>query len=161
MKTKEGEYLCQFSDDELYRYAWVASWGKGKPLMVVGLNPSTADENQTDPTVAKCVQYAKDWKFPGLIMANAFAYRSTDPKKLYELEDPVGERNDFYLKELSTFAGCVLLAWGNHATYRNRSENILKLFNGLELFCLKTNKNGEPAHPLYLKKSIKPIHYIP
>jgi hypothetical protein len=83
MKTKQSKYLCEFSDCEKYRYVWADGWGKGNPLMFIGLNPSTADENQTDPTVKKCRDWAKEWGYSGIIMCNAFALRSTDPRALY------------------------------------------------------------------------------
>ena len=71
--------------------------------MFIGLNPSTADEIQDDPTIRRCIRYAKDWNYGGYIMGNIFAYRSTDPKKLLHIDDPIGRKNDYWLKKLRFF----------------------------------------------------------
>ena len=152
MITKKNKYLAEFSSCEKYRYAWVDAWSKGKPLMVIGLNPSTADENKTDPTIAKCVRLAKGWGYPGLIMCNLFAYRATDPEEMKKQKEPVGEKNDFYIRNCSLIADKVVAAWGNHGKHLNRSETVREMFD--HLFCLKENKNGEPAHPLYLPEDL-------
>lgn len=40
--------------------------------MVIGLNPSTADETRDDPTIRRCTGYARLWRFGGLLMTNLF-----------------------------------------------------------------------------------------
>lgn len=164
MIEKSDKYLCWFSECEKYRYAWIDSWSMGLDLVVIGLNPSTADETKMDPTVSKCRYWAEKWGYGRLIMLNAFAYRSTDPSRLYEVDDPSGPENDRvidnFVYQITT--GRILLAWGNHArSLNNRSEEVLKIVNDYSwiCYCLNENKNGEPTHPLYQKMSIMPKPY--
>jgi hypothetical protein len=62
--------------------------------MFIGLNPSTADERQDDPTIRRCIRFARDWGHGGLVMANVFPFRSTQPKGLLDADDrnQLGER---------------------------------------------------------------------
>ena len=82
--------------------------------MFVGLNPSTADEVSDDPTVRRCISYAKAWGYAGLCMTNIFAFRATDPKDMKAVHDPVGMDNDMHLLRVSRHAGVVIAAWGAH-----------------------------------------------
>ena len=83
-----------FSPDEKYRY-FLRRQLSDKPGTVnfIMLNPSTADENVNDPTVARCCNYTKQWGFGSIIVTNIFALRSTDPKGLRETDDPTGDLN--------------------------------------------------------------------
>ena len=69
-----------FSEDRIYRYALWRTWDESLPkALFIGLNPSTADEIQDDPTIRRCIRYSMDWGYGGYIMGNIFGYRSTDP----------------------------------------------------------------------------------
>ena len=145
-----------FSDDRIYRYALWRTWNETLPkVLFIGLNPSTADEIQDDPTIRRCIQYAKDWKFGGCIMGNIFAYRSTDPKKLSLVNEPIGTKNDYWLKKLNKEATLTVAAWGNHGKLLDRGAEVNKLLKSFH--CLKITKKGFPSHPLYLSKKLKPI----
>lgn len=147
-----------FSDCKKYRYALWRVWDTELPLvMFLMLNPSTADESADDPTLRRCIGYAKEWGYGGVIKANLFAYRSTDFSKLYDVEDPIGPLTDKYLKKLKSKSSTVIGAWGNWGAYKERSVHIRSIFP--ELYCLKINASGEPAHPLYLRKTLKPIEF--
>ena len=93
---------AEFSKDRIHRYALYRVWDESKPLiMLIGLNPSTADENKDDPTIKRCVSFAKHWGYGGLIMVNIFAYRATDPRKMKKATDPVGPDNDKWIRKLA------------------------------------------------------------
>lgn len=49
------------------------------------LNPSTADAEIDDPTITRCIGFAKSWGFGGLMVGNLWAYRATDPKELKKI----------------------------------------------------------------------------
>ena len=69
--------------------------------------------------------------------------------------DTIGTENDEWLYKLAKEAAIIVAAWGNDGSYLNRSREILGA--PLNLHCLKMNKSGEPAHPLYLKADLKPV----
>ena len=148
-----------FSDDMLYRYTLERVWAPSKGRCAfVGLNPSTADEIKNDPTVARCINYAKVWGYGALVMLNAFALRSTDPKALYSCEDPVGAENDKWILHEAGKAAIVVGAWGTHCKLHDRHQQLIGLLHGLH--CLGTTKDGYPRHPLYLKKTETPVAYV-
>jgi len=80
-------------------------------------------------------------------MVNLFAFRATQPGVLMAADQPIGLDNDKWIKRLAQEAGVIVASWGNHGSYLARSETIVKLLP--DLMCLKINKTGEPAHPLY------------
>jgi len=149
-----------FSPDRVYRYTLWRSWDmfNERFLMTIGLNPSTADEERDDPTIRRCVGFAKAWGYGGLLMTNLFAYRSTDPDALYEVVDPVGAENLHYLRLVATQAGAILVAWGCHGRYMDRDRLTMQAL-GKPLLCLGRTKTGEPRHPLYTRKDTQPVLY--
>ena len=139
-----------------YRFALWRIWNESKPYaMIIGLNPSTADEKEDDPTITRCIGLARSWGYGGLCMANLFAFRATEPADMFAANDPIGPGNDEWLIKLADAAGVVVAAWGNDGAYLGRSNEVTLLIS--DLHCLKINMTGEPAHPLYLKGSLRPI----
>ena len=139
-----------------YRYALWRTWDSSKPyVLFVGLNPSTADENDDDPTLTRCINYSKLWGYGGVCMANLFAFRATDPRLMKKVKNPIGPENNIWLKKLANEAGLIIAAWGNDGSYLGRSEQVKKILP--KLSCLKINKSGEPAHPLYQAADLQPI----
>ncbi len=151
MKTDANLSKCR-----KYRYALWRTWDDSKSYaMFIGLNPSTADETENDPTINRCINYSKKWGYGGLCMVNLFAFRATDPSVMMESNDPIGSDNNDWIKKLSKEAGVIVAAWGNDGSYMGRSKNIMDMIPNL--MCLKINKTGEPAHPLYQPGSATPI----
>ena len=147
-----------FSDCRKYRYALSRTWnGKKKTILFIGLNPSTADEKIDDPTIRRCINYAQNWGYGSLLMVNLFAYRATMPSELKNAINPIGNDNDLHILELSKKADLTVAAWGNEGFLLNRDKVVKKLIPNL--MCLKINKSGQPAHPLYQKKDLKLIKY--
>jgi hypothetical protein len=151
---------ADFSPCRRYRYALHRTWDASKkPAMFVGLNPSTADEVENDPTVTRCINYAKDWGHGGLIMANIFAWRDTDPEAMKAAAEPIGAENDQWLVQLAQRAGVVIAAWGVHGQHLGRADEVQRLLAG-RLHYLKLTKDGYPGHPLYLKKTLTPTPWV-
>lgn len=149
-----------------YRYSLYRGWDKTKPCCVfIMLNPSTADDKQDDPTIRRCIGYAKDWGCGGLVVVNLFAYRATYPLALKHVDDPVGPLNDKHIRDevwaVAHFGGIVVCAWGSHGHLFNRGKNVEQILRkvGTKPFCLKTTKAGHPSHPLYLNKSLTPKEF--
>jgi hypothetical protein len=145
---------ARLSPCRTYRYALWRRWGDGPHAMFVGLNPSTADETADDPTIRRCIAYARAWGYGALCMANLFAYRSTQPADMLAQDDPVGPENDGYLRRLAAEAGVVVAAWGTHGTHGGRHRAVRAMLPGLHY--LRLTKDGHPGHPLYLPASLRP-----
>lgn len=157
--TELGQSVARFSDCERYRYSLVRRWAPGPTMLFVMLNPSTADEFRNDPTVGRCQQRAIQMQYGAFAVANLFALRSTDPAALLQEPDPVGPKNDAAIRRLCAGAEAVICAWGNHRAIGNRGAAVLRLIRqaGREPRALKLNRDGSPAHPLYLPYSLSPV----
>ncbi|MDP4547437.1 MAG: DUF1643 domain-containing protein [Marinobacter sp.] len=142
-----------FSPCGRYRYALSRIWEAGKPsVMVIGLNPSLTDDN---PTITRCTNFAKSWGFGGVHVTNLFAFRAATPDELIVAPAPVGDENDNWLTHLAKSSKLTVAAWGNYGSHKGRSEEVKRLLP--DLHCIRMNKSGEPAHPLYLKASLMPV----
>lgn len=139
-----------------YRYALWRTWDSSKAgVLFVGLNPSTADESSDDATLVRCINFAKSWGYGSVCMANLFAFRATDPVDMKAAIDPVGKENNRWLKKLYLESELAIAAWGNDGSFLGRSAQVKELLPNLH--CLKMNKSGEPAHPLYQPAKQKPV----
>ncbi len=136
------------SDDGRYRYSLSREWGTGGPVVFVGLNPSTADDQVDDPTIRRMMGFARDWGFPGIMVVNLFAVRMTNPASLVGAPDPIGPRNDDVLRSIDQVADLVVVCWGNHGTFEERCDEVAKLLPPAKCFGLTAI--GQPKHPLYL-----------
>ena len=153
------ESTAAFSHCRTYRYSLWRRWGMPEQgyAMFIGLNPSKADEVEDDPTVRRCIQYAKDRGYGALCMTNLFAFRATDPAVMKAHAEPIGPGTDAALVELAKNAGVVVAAWGNHGSHGARDRQVIALLPNLH--CLKVTKASQPSHPLYLRKSLTPTRY--
>lgn len=143
-----------------FRYALWRRWDPAGPVVCfIGLNPSTADARADDPTLRRCMRFAHDWRFGGLVMANLFAYRATNPAALRQAPDPVGPRNNHWLRRLSAQAALTVAAWGNGGRLGARDAEVLRLLGAVS--CLGTTRTGAPRHPLYLPASTRPRLWSP
>ena len=139
-----------FSDDMKFRYLLWRRWNDGELLGFLMLNPSTANQKDNDPTISKCIKYARIENFYGIVVANLFAFRSPNPEKLYLAKDPIGPLNDIWLKVFSNICSKIILAYGNHGKFNDRDKEVLQKLSLDKLFYLKKNTNGTFSHPLYL-----------
>ena len=145
-----------FSPCRRYRYALWRTWNQSKPsVLFIGLNPSTADEANDDPTLRRCINYAKAWGYGGVCIANLFAYRATKPNDLLARKRVLGKDNNLWLIKLASEAGLVIAAWGNHGRYQHRASQVKSMIRPLHY--LKLTKQGQPSHPLYLKAELTPL----
>ena len=83
-----------FDGAHAYRYALTRRWAVGAAMVFLMCNPSTADEQHEDPTVRRCLDFARRNGFAALTVVNLFALRATDPGELACHPDPVGPLND-------------------------------------------------------------------
>ena len=142
---------ADLSPCDQYRYRlWRLSDRTRPAVLFIGLNPSTADAEQDDPTVRRCIGFAKEWGFGGIEVANLFAFRATDPGKLLTAADPVGPDNDAWLARLRSGSPAAVAAWGAHPLARTRANALGSSLRPLA--SLGVTKDGAPRHPLYVRK---------
>ena len=138
-----------------YRYALWRIWDDRRPaVMFIGLNPSTADAQVEDPTLVRCVAFARHWGYGGVYTTNLFAWRATDPGEMKKARSPVGRDNDGVICELAGKVEKVIAAWGNDGVWMGRADAVRALIP--ELYYLRLNRSGQPAHPLYLPRGLRP-----
>lgn len=143
------------SDDRRYRYVLGRRWAADGPLATfIMLNPSTADAEVDDPTVRRCIAFARSWGMAALHVVNLYAFRATKPADMFAAADPVGPENDRYLTS-HAMAACtggmpLIAAWGANAR-PDRVAHVLRLPGMVALQALGVTKDGAPRHPLYLR----------
>lgn len=150
---KTDAYL---SADRKYRYWLLRIWDDSLPVnCTCGINPSTADEKENDPTIRKDIGFSVRLGFGGLLKLNVGAYRSTDPKKWRMAADPIGPENTpAHLRAYFTqFGGKQFIAcWGRNGSYhRSACEAVLREFP--DAMCFDKNPDGTPRHTLMLPYS--------
>jgi hypothetical protein len=142
------------------RYRWWLrrAWehgGDGRTVCFICLNPSTADALADDPTVRRCLGFARAWGFSALDVRNLFALRATDPRELLTADDPAGGvRGDLELAAARAYP-LVVCAWGTSVPF-GRDREALRLLAGKPLYVLGLTKNGMPRHPLYVPAGLRP-----
>ena len=151
-----------FSDDRRYRYLLTRRVGTSQiRVLFVMLNPSAADEERNDPTIRRCIGFARDWDFGLLEVVNLFALMSTDPKGLLVAEEPVGPDNDATIQAALRRADRVVLAWGNQGSHhRERAELVTKMaLDASPPHHLGLTKIGFPRHPLLVPGDTRPTPF--
>lgn len=131
-------------------------------MAIILLNPSTADANRDDPTLRRCIGFAREWGYGALEVVNLFAYRATRPQDLRRARDPVGTANDRHLLAAVKRAERVVGAWGVHGVFAGREAGVMAMLAQAEvrLFCLGRTQGGHPRHVLYLPKHTPLAPYL-
>jgi hypothetical protein len=150
-KSSPGHHFCG-----RYRYWLTRTWEAGRPsIAFIGLNPSTADAHRDDPTLRRCLGFARSWGCGRLIMLNLFAFRATNPAELRAVADPVGAANNRILLRRARAADRVIAAWGNGGTLHGRAAYVTARLDTLA--CLGVTAAGQPRHPLYVPAATLPM----
>jgi len=163
---------AHFSSERDYRYLLRIIWDVNLPRMqCIGLNPSTADEYQDDPTLRRVKGFARSWGYGGIEMTNLFAFRATDPRKMMARIRPIGEilagnndgltnSNDLWITQTRKACDFCLCAWGTKGSFMDRDTAVVKLLKPLgDLHCLNLTSGGFPQHPLYVAGKTTPIRF--
>lgn len=158
-----------------FRYRLTRDWTglaiRGRRVCWVMLNPSTADAEQDDPTVRKCIGFAQRWGCTSLDIVNLFALRATDPRALLvgDWRDHIGSENDRHIDDAVEGADIVVAAWGAWGErFRERADEVRDLVDQVArrrymplLRTLGTTSSGEPRHPLMLSYATQTCAWLP
>lgn len=145
---------AEISDCGQYRYSLSRRLSTGgRVVAFVGLNPSKADEYIDDPTIRKCVGFARRWGMDLLVMVNVCAWRSRHPKEMQQAPDPIGPKNESKLREIAASAEIVVAAWGQNQIPPDAQRAADWILSLPHVRCLGKNDNGTPKHPLFVPYS--------
>lgn len=148
---------ASFSVCDTYRHELTRIWENTAPDMTfIMLNPSTADGEYDDPTIRKCIGFAKLQGYGSIHVYNLFDYRATSPADLIEAEDPIGPNPFYFLnRHLEKVNPKIVLAWGAKGTYMGRDAIMIMNLRRRksDMWCLGKTKEGHPKHPLYVPYS--------
>lgn len=147
------QYGAIFDASGMYRYSLWRAWYIDHPRVgFIMLNPSTADERRNDPTIQRCIEFARAWQFGSVEVVNLFAYRTTDARELIRVEEPVGEENDRFIDKAIEGCSTIVVSWGTKGRLLGRDRQVLQLLVGKQnVYCLGVTKDGHPRHPLYVR----------
>lgn len=137
-----------FSKNGKDRLILYRSWDKERPAAtVIGLNPSTADENKDDPTIGFVRRVLAHNGYGQLYMVNLFTMITPHPKELIQDNHP--EKAIHYWQQCAASSKDVVFAWGSLTNVRGRDMIAKNTFP--EALCFGHLKDGSPRHPMYLK----------
>ena len=161
-----------------YRYALGRAWDDEDDsrsiFSIIMLNPSTAHESIDDPTIRKCIHFAKQEGCGSLYVRNLFAWRATDPAELRHVADPVGPLNLQVLERGIGF-GLRVAAWGQlgpkwlrdlakrpiGSVHIREATHVLALTDrGYDRSShFADSRTRQPRHPLYLPNATRAIRW--
>jgi hypothetical protein len=165
---------AEFSDDRRFRFSLWRIWGDGPDyaaaLKVAGrhrlvhfcmLNPSIANERELDPTLRRCLGFAKSWGMDGMLITNLYPLVATDPKQLLATLDIRGPQkaawyiNDTHISDAAQRAEFTVVGWGASVAKMPLSDRVERFYCSLlgvhgAVKCLGVTKGGHPVHPLYI-----------
>ena len=152
-----------YSSCKKYRYSLTRAVPNSKfSLLFILLNPSSATELVSDPTVSRCQTRALLFGYDSFRICNLFAYRTKSPKVMKKYPEPIGPQNNFIISNSILWASNVLCAWGSHGTHLDRATEVRKMIKmtGIKTYHFGLTKANQPRHPLYLSYSQKPVRWI-
>ena len=159
-----------FSSCGNYRYVLTRQIGADqRTATFILLNPSTADATRNDPTIRRCIGFARQWGCGRLVVLNLFAVRATKPTDLKRAVDPVGPDNKKWFERMLRFPpptaafapGPLICGWGVHGTFRDQDQTVLGWLAalGVQPVALGVTKDGHPRHPLYVPYTVRPRRF--
>lgn len=150
---------ASISECGLYRYDLTRQWDRRGPwAMWLMLNPSTADAEQDDPTIRRCIGFSRAGGYAGMVVCNLYAYRTPSPADLVDAAgagiDPVGPENDRLIGQWLNWPRLdrAVCAWGASPIARSRQMQVLNRVLSVKraAWCLGLTRTGAPRHPLYI-----------
>ncbi len=157
-QTGEMRRWAHLSADGDHRLLLGRRWAEGPLVAFIGLNPSTADAEQDDATVRRCIGFARTWGFGGVLVGNLFTLRTPDPRLLAASRRPLTFGADNALRDIGEAAALVIEAWGAHKLAAVRAADVRALLEGrAQRAVLGLTQDGAPRHPLYAPADAAPM----
>ena len=146
-------------------YRYILGTRGQKPLICIGINPSTAQPDDLDNTLKSVQRIALGNGYDSFLMFNVYAQRATDPDAMEKVCNPLLHRENMeafrYVLSLSD-SPAIWAAWGAVIEKRGYLKDCLRDMldigrkYGTQWYCAGAiTKKGHPHHPLYLRKDEK------
>lgn len=149
-----------FDQHRAYRFVLWRFWNDNPRVLFIGLNPSTANELQNDPTIKRCIGFAQKWDYGGMFFCNLYSYVSTNPRLLL-WEEALHRANIPAITMATNLVSLTVAAWGDGINLvengKSIAEHIAKLI--APSMCFGLTQKGNPKHPLYLSGETKLMEY--
>ena len=145
-------------------YRYILSTRGSRPLICVGINPSTAAPNNLDNTLKSVERIALGNGYDSFIMFNVYAQRATRPDDMEQSCNPALHRENmaafrWALEQTKAGAPAVWAAWGaiieKRAYLARCLSDMIRIGQALDAAWYSAgarSKKGHPHHPLYLRK---------
>lgn len=166
--TPNGEYDIEkwlYAPNFYSEYRYILGTRGEKPLICVGINPSTAKPGDLDNTLKSVERIALGNGFDSFIMFNVYAQRATSPDDMEKTCNPALHKENLeafrYVLSISE-KPTVWAAWGAIIEKRKYLPDCVKdmlsvgeAYNANWVCAGAITKKGHPHHPLYLRKDEK------
>ena len=149
---------------EYKNYRYILGTKGNKPLICIGINPSTAKPNDLDNTLKSVERIALNNGYDSFIMFNVYAHRATNPNDMENccngfLHEQNMKAFEYVLSKTKDDRPSLWAAWGTIIEKREYLfgclEEMIKIgtkYNAKWYSAGKRSVKGHPHHPLYLKK---------
>ena len=149
-----------FSRCGRYRQALTREWtpdgAAPRSILFIGMNPSVAAADISDPTCHRELMFARDWGYTRYLKGNMLDWRATSPKDIpVDPDVACSAENIPALIKMAREAETLVLAYGKlHKRFNGIVAEVLNAMQatGKPLMCLGLNQDGSAKHPLYLRK---------
>jgi hypothetical protein len=152
---------AEFSACRRYRYLlrWPTGVDDDRICLWVLANPSTATAERVDPTIRRCINWARNWGYGWMWAVNARAWRETHPRELPNDPKAIGPLNDEWILAAAESSDLIVCGWGKLGGKRGRRVAHDLRRSGVRLHALRVNRDGSPVHPLYLPGNSVPVAF--
>lgn len=149
-----------FSPCGRYRQALMRDWTPEgvapRAVLFVGMNPSVATADASDPTCHRELTFARDWGYTRYLKGNVLDWRATAPRDLpADPREACSPANIPALVAMAQEAELIVMAYGRlHRRYADIVCAAVTALaaTGRPLRCFGLNKDGSAKHPLYLRR---------
>ena len=166
--TPSGDYDITkwlYAPNFYSEYRYILGTRGQKPLICIGINPSTAQPADLDNTLKSVQRIALGNGYDSFLMFNVYAQRATDPDAMEKVCNSLLHRENMeafrYVLSLSD-SPAIWAAWGAVIEKRGYLKDCLRDMldigrkYGAQWYCAGAiTKKGHPHHPLYLRKDEK------
>lgn len=159
-----GENMWVYENTGDNKARFVLGEPGGKTLVCIGVNPSTAEPNNLDPTLRNVKTISAKQGFDGWLMLNLYPQRATNPNDMHlNINDEYHRLNLDHIDEVLKSNDCVVwAAWGALIEKRPYLKTCLKDIANISSRYSpewktigKRSKAGHPHHPLYLNHTLE------